>query len=129
MTLLLDVENYLQLASYQPGRIEFEPAECTYRSRTTIGRMSASLERKRMGCQCCQFRRCANTTVAKKATENTLKQKASETPLVQAALSVFPKAKITDVKSAADLAHEIEADALPEVDEEWDPLKQNKTIF
>ena len=124
MTLLLDVENYLQLASYQPGRIEFEPApnaptDLAQRLRACLQAWSGS----RWAVSVVNSGGAPTLRSQKEATENTLKQKASETPLVQAALSVFPKAKITDVKSAADLAHEIEANALPEVDEEWDPFE------
>jgi len=42
---------------------------------------------------------------------------------VKAVISAFPRAKITYIKTEADKAKDAMADALPEVDEEWDPFE------
>ena len=124
MTLLLDVENHLQLASYQPGRIEFEPAP---NAPTDLAqRLGACLQAwsgSRWAVSVVNSGGAPTLRSQKRSYRKYVEAKETETPLVQAALSVFPKAKITDVKSAADLAHEIEANALSEVDEEWDPFE------
>lgn len=39
-------------------------------------------------------------------------------------MDAFPKAKITDIKSRRDLANEALAEALPEVEDEWDPFEE-----
>ena len=42
--------------------------------------------------------------------------------MVQAVIAAFPRAKITDIRTEAEKVHDALADALPEVDEEWDPF-------
>jgi DNA polymerase-3 subunit gamma/tau len=37
----------------------------------------------------------------------------------------FPKAKSTDIRTEADKAQHAMEDALPEVDEEWDPFDED----
>ena len=37
----------------------------------------------------------------------------------------FPKAKITRIRTAQELAAEVEAEALPEVEDEWDPFEED----
>ena len=58
------------------------------------------------------------------AAANALKAEAQAHPLVQAVLDAFPKAKITDIKSRRELANEALAEALPEVEDEWDPFEE-----
>jgi DNA polymerase-3 subunit gamma/tau len=41
---------------------------------------------------------------------------------VQAVIAIFPKAKITKIRTEADKTQEALTDALPEVDDEWDPF-------
>jgi DNA polymerase-3 subunit gamma/tau len=41
---------------------------------------------------------------------------------VQAVLVAFPKAQISDIRTANDIAAEAQIDALPEVEDEWDPF-------
>ena len=36
-----------------------------------------------------------------------------------------PKAKISGIKTLAAMTEEAQADALPEVDDEWDPFEEN----
>ena len=43
--------------------------------------------------------------------------------MVQAVLASFPKATITRIRTAEELAAEVEAEALPEVEDEWDPFE------
>ena len=45
--------------------------------------------------------------------------------MVQAVLAAFPKAKITEVRTAADLAQEAQVEALQEVEDEWDPFEED----
>lgn len=122
--LLVDVETSLQLVSYHPGRIEFcptdnAPSDLAQRlgarlqgwtgNRWTVSIVSSG----------------GDPTIAKlrDAAENALKASATEHPMVQAVLARFPKAKITDIRTPADLAATATAEALPEVEDEWDPFE------
>jgi DNA polymerase-3 subunit gamma/tau len=56
------------------------------------------------------------------AADNAVKAQAQAHPLVQAVIAAFPKAKITDIRTEAEKTQDAFVDALPEVDEEWDPF-------
>jgi len=45
--------------------------------------------------------------------------------LVQAVMSSFPKARIIDIRTAQDVEQEAETEALPEVEDEWDPFEED----
>ena len=124
--LLVEVETTLRLANYQPGRIEFVPTDKA--PRALAQRLGARL-------QVWTGNRWAVTVVnqggaptiaeLRDAEENALKAQAENHPLVQAVLAHFPKAKITDIRTAEDIANEAHIEALPEVDEEWDPFEED----
>jgi DNA polymerase-3 subunit gamma/tau len=59
---------------------------------------------------------------ARDTAENAVKAEAEAHPLVQAVIAVFPKAKITEIRTEADKTQDALTDALPEVDDEWDPF-------
>ena len=54
-----------------------------------------------------------------------LQAEAEDHPLVQAVYSAFPGAQIIDIRTPEALAAEAAAEALPEVDEEWDPFEED----
>ena len=62
---------------------------------------------------------------ARNAAQDALKAEATDHPLMQAVLAAFPKSKITAIRSAADIASHAEAEALPEVEDEWDPFEED----
>ena len=51
------------------------------------------------------------------------KAEALQNPLVQAVLAAFPGAKVTEVRTPEALAAAAQAEALPEVEDEWDPFE------
>ena len=124
--LLADVETDLRLVSYQPGRIEFEPTE----------RAPADLA-QRLGARLQGWtgNRWAVSVVAegggktidevRNAERYALEDKARAHPLVQAVIAAFPDAKIEEVRTPEALAAQAEAQALPEVDDEWDPFEED----
>lgn len=123
--LLMDVEADLRLVSYRPGRIEFEPSATA--PRDLAQRLGASLQRwtgnrwavilvNEGGAETIQEKR--------NAAENAIKAEAMKHPLVQAVIEAFPKAKITEIKSQQEIANEAMAEALPEVEDEWDPFEE-----
>jgi DNA polymerase-3 subunit gamma/tau len=61
----------------------------------------------------------------KDAKARALREEAESHPLVQAVLSAFPKAKITQIRTPEDIAAEAETEALAEVEDEWDPFEED----
>ncbi len=123
--LLVDVEGCVQLASYQPGRIEFVP---------TPNAPSDLAQRLGSKLQAWTGNRWAVSlvnaggaeTIAKKkdAAHLALEAEATGHPMVQAILLAFPNSKITEIRTPDAIAAEAQADALPEVEDEWDPFEE-----
>ena len=120
--LLVDVETTLQLISYCPGRIEFEPTENA--PRDLAQRLGSRLQTWTANRWAVSIGSNGAKTIAelRDAAATVLKGEAQAHPLVQAVLLAFPKAKITDIRTAKDIAAEAEIEALPEVADEWDPF-------
>nr|WP_167648456.1 DNA polymerase III subunit gamma/tau [Mameliella alba] len=123
--LLVEVEGSVRLAAYQPGRIEFTPTDDA--APDLAQRLGAALQRwtgNRWAV--ILVNGCETPTVVEKrdAAELALKAKAQEHPLVQAALAAFPKATITHIRTPQEAATEALEEALPEVEDEWDPFEE-----
>ena len=121
--LLVDVETSLKLVSYSPGRIEFEPTETappdlSQRLGTRLQSWTAQRWAVSIGTN-------GASTIAelRDAAALELKEQAKAHPLVQAVLVAFPKAQISEIRTAKDIAAEAQIDALPEVEDEWDPFE------
>ena len=121
--LLVEVETGVRLVSYQPGRIEFTPTDDA--PADLAQRLGTKLQAW-TGNRWAMIVTSGGTaeTIAEKrdAAENALRDQATEHPLVQAVLTRFPKAKITKIRTQAQIAAEVAQDALPEVEDEWDPF-------
>jgi len=59
------------------------------------------------------------------AKDNALQDLAQAHPLMQAVLAQFPKAKITAIRTPEQIAAEAVEEALPEVEDEWDPFEED----
>ncbi len=124
--LLVEVETGLRLVNYQPGRIEVNPTADA--AADLVGRLGSRL-------QAWTGNRWAITVVneggaptiaqVRDEAETALRVAAENHPLVQAVIMAFPKAKITEIRTEADKAQHAMEDALPEVDEEWDPFDED----
>jgi DNA polymerase III subunit gamma/tau len=122
MKLLVEVETTLRLAKYSPGRIEFEPTADAPRD------LAARLAARLQGWTGARWAvTVVNTgggaTIAEDQDRDRVEAeaKAMENPLVQAVFTAFPGAKITAMrKPEAEAAFE----ALPEVEDEWDPFEE-----
>jgi DNA polymerase-3 subunit gamma/tau len=124
--LLVEVKTTLRLVSYQPGRIEFEPTE----------RAPADLA-QRLGQSLKGWTgvRWAVSVVAEGGGETieeqqnadlaALKAEAEAHPMMQAVIAAFPSAKITEIRTREEIATEAAIEALPEVDDEWDPFEDD----
>ncbi len=121
--LLVEVENSLRLVSYSPGRIEFEPtAEAP---RDLAARLGSALGRwtgVRWAVSVTGSGGAPTIGELRDAEEAEARAEAAENPLVKAVFDAFPSAKITDIRTPEAIAAEAEAEALPEVEDEWDPF-------
>ena len=123
--LLVEVESGLRLAAYQPGRIEFTPARNA--SGDLAQRLGTALQRftgARWGVSLVNG--CETPTIVEKrdAAELALRSEAEQHPLVQATLAAFPKAKIVEIRTPEAEQQQAAVEALPEVEDEWDPFEE-----
>ena len=124
--LLVEVESCIRLVSYQPGRIEFTPtsdapSDLSQRLGDALQRWTGArwaIILSNIG---------TATTIAENRTaaEDAIKAEAQQHPLMQAAMASFPNAKIIDIRTAAEITADAELDALPEVEDEWDPFEES----
>ncbi|MEI4196626.1 DNA polymerase III subunit gamma/tau [Roseovarius sp. E0-M6] len=124
--LLVEIENTLRLAAYQPGRIEFVPTEAA--PSDLAARLGSALQRwtgNRWAVTV--VNQGGGETIAENrdASKRALEEEASQHALVQAVMSSFPKARIIDIRTAQDVEQEAETEALPEVEDEWDPFEED----
>ncbi len=124
--LLVEVETGLRLAAYRPGRIEFEPGESA--PADLAQRLGASLQRwtgTRWAVTVVNEGGAPTIAETREAAQDSLRAEATNHPMVQAVLHTFPGATITEIRSREDLAAEAEEQALPEVEDEWDPFEED----
>jgi DNA polymerase-3 subunit gamma/tau len=124
--LLVDVETTLQLAAYQPGRIEFVPTDRA--PRDMAPRLSAKLQLltgNRWAVSIVNEGGAKTIAEVRDAADLALQTEAENHPLVQAVLAQFPKAKIKSIRTPEQIAAEAVKDALPEVEDEWDPFEDD----
>ena len=123
--LLVEVEGGVRLVSYQPGRIEFEPTPNA--ARDLAQRLGARLQAWTGVRWAVSIGKDGAPTIAetRDAKREALKQAARETPLVAAIFQAFPNAQIGPLQTPEELAAKAATEALPEVDEEWDPFEDD----
>ncbi|MCQ0093898.1 DNA polymerase III subunit gamma/tau [Roseovarius sp. M141] len=124
--LLVEVETCVQLAAYQPGRIEFVPTDNA--PRDLAQRLGAALQRwtgNRWAVTLVNEGGAQTIAGVRDAEDLALKDEACQHPLVQAVMDAFPGAEILEIRTARQIANEAAADALPEVEDEWDPFEED----
>jgi DNA polymerase-3 subunit gamma/tau len=124
MKLLVEIETTLQLASYAPGRIEFVPTENA--PRDLAQRLGARLQQwtgNRWAVTVVNDGGGATIASERDAEANALKEQAAAHPMLKATLAAFPGAKIIDIRTPDQLVQEAAIEALPEVEDEWDPFE------
>ncbi|MCV2874704.1 DNA polymerase III subunit gamma/tau [Rhodobacteraceae bacterium XHP0102] len=126
MKLLIEVKTALRLASYRAGRIEFEPTE---RAPDDLG--------PRLGQRLTQWTGArwivslvstgGSPTIAEQAEaqRSAREEEAKAHPLMQAVFTAFPNAKITDIRTHKDIQAHAAIEALPEIEDEWDPFEDD----
>ncbi|NBD29559.1 MAG: DNA polymerase III subunit gamma/tau [Alphaproteobacteria bacterium] len=124
--LLVDVESCMRLVAYQPGRIEFQPTDDAPRDLAAkLGGRLQAWTGNRWAVTVVNSGGAATIAEERNAEEAALRDHAAEHPLVKAVLTQFPKARITDIRTPKALEVEAEIEALPEVEDEWDPFEED----
>ncbi len=123
--LLIEVETTLRLARYSPGRIEFEPTpDARPDLAQRLGQRLQLWTGARWALSVVSEGGQATVAETRDAAEMALRQQAEEHPLVRAVLAAFPKARITEIRTEADRREDAAAEALAEVEDEWDPFEE-----
>jgi DNA polymerase-3 subunit gamma/tau len=123
--LLVEVEGCVRLAAYQPGRIEFTPTDNA--PADLAQRLGGALQRwtgNRWAVTLVNGSEAPTIVETRDAAEIAIKEEAAAHPLVKAVLDAFPGAVIEEVRTPDQLAAVAEAEALPEVEDEWDPFEE-----
>jgi DNA polymerase-3 subunit gamma/tau len=125
VVFLLEVERSVRLARYRPGRIEFEPAPGAAPDLPqTLGQKLQRWTGARWAVTVVPEGGAPSVAEAREADRAALEAEALRHPMVQAVFEAFPGARIAAIRSAEEIAAEAGAEALPEVDEEWDPFEE-----
>ncbi len=122
--LLIEVENYFRLVKYSPGRIECEVTEQA--PRDLAQRLGARLQNwtgARWAVTVVSSGGGKTIAEVRDAAALELRKEAEAHPMFKAVLALFPKAQITEIRSQADQQAEAMSEALPEVEDEWDPFE------
>ena len=123
--LLVEVENCVQLARYQPGRIEFVPtADAPADLAQRLGSRLQLWTGQRWAVSLVNDGGAQTIARMRSSAEEALKTKALAHPLVKAVFDSFPKAQIIEIRTPEDLAAEAQTDALQPVEDEWDPFEE-----
>ena len=121
MALKIEVERHVRLARYAPGRIEFTPADGAPRDLAArLGQRLQDWTGVRWAVSVVPGETAPTVAEARDAERRGDEAEARRNPLVQAVLAEFPGAKVT---VGAPVAAAAAAEALPAVDEEWDPFE------
>ena len=129
MLLLNEVETGLRLARYAPGRIEFEPtpgAKPDLAAR--LGQRLQGWTGARWGVSVVASGGAPSIAEARDNALSEVRAQAAGNPLVQAILTAFPGARISEVRSPEALTAEAAETALPQAEpefgEDWDPFEE-----
>ncbi|MCA3511374.1 MAG: DNA polymerase III subunit gamma/tau [Rhodobacter sp.] len=126
MKLLLEVENSLRLVHCAPGRIEFQPtADAAPDLASRLSQRLQSWTGMRWGVSVTGFGGAATIAETRDRDRLDAEAEVARLPLVQAVLAAFPGARIAGIRSRSSVVASAAAEALPEVEGEWDPFEDN----
>ncbi len=126
--LLVEVENFLRLVKYAPGRIEFQLTEDAPRDFTTrLANRLLSWTGARWGVTVVSDGGGATLAEERAAHRDDLQGQAMQHDMVKAVLLAFPGAEIRDVKTLADINANSDASVqyLEEEADDWDPFEDD----
>ncbi len=124
--LLVEVEGGVGLVRYAPGRIEFQPSDIA--PPDLAARLAGRLQLwtgARWAVSVVNEGGAPTIRETRDAERVALEVQARSHPMLQAVFAAFPQATITDIKTPDQIAEAAAQDALPEVDEEWDPFEDD----
>ena len=124
--LLKQVEDHVCLVHYAPGRIEFEPAPGA--PSDLAARLSQRLQGwtgLRWGVSIVSGGGAPTLAEARDESLMAARAEARQDPLVQAILAAFPGTDVAEVRTPEAMAATAAVEALPEVEDEWDPFEDN----
>ena len=124
--MLVEVETTLRLISYSPGRIEFQPTPDA--PRDLAQRLGARLQGwtgARWAVSVAAEGGGETIAEVRDAAELAAREEARNHPLVAAVLAAFPGAEITEIRTPTEIETDAAQDALPEVEDEWDPFEED----
>jgi DNA polymerase-3 subunit gamma/tau len=124
--LLVEVEDHLRLVHYSPGRIEFEPTEdAPDNLAQTLGQKLQGWTGVRWGISVVSGGGAPTISETRNARDMANRDKARDNPLVQAVFAAFPQAQITQVRTPDEVQTAAGNEALPAVEDEWDPFEES----
>ena len=124
MKLLFEVESNLRLARYTPGRIEFQPTpDAAPDLAARLGQRLQGWTGARWGVSVVNEGGAATIAETRDSARLQAESEALENPLVKAVLAAFPGARIAEIRTPEAMAAQALTDALPEVEDEWDPFE------
>ncbi len=124
MRLLVDVETSLRLASFAPGRIEFQPTDNAPADLAQrLGQKLQTWTGARWGVSLVNDGGGATIDELRQEARDDLHAEALDHPLVRATITVFPGAEILDVRQPVDPDETEFLEAVPEADDDWDPFE------
>ncbi len=124
--LLVEVETTLRLAAYQPGRIEFTPTDAAPRDLAQrLGHRLQGWTGNRWAVTLVNDAKSKTIAEVRDAKDLALRADAEAHPLMMAVLAQFPKARITNIRTPEQIAAAAVTEALPEVEDEWDPFEED----
>ncbi len=126
MKLLFEVETNLRLARYAPGRIEFQPTgDAAPDLAARLGQRLQGWTGARWGVSVVNDGGGQTIAESRDADRLQAEAEAQANPLVQAVLTAFPGARIAEIRTPETLAAAALTEALPEVEDEWDPFEDS----
>lgn len=126
MQLLVQVERYVRLAKYSPGRIEFQPTDdAPPQLAATLSQRLASWTGTRWAVTVVSEGGAETLAEVNSALADTMETKARQHPLVQAAMEAFPQSQLIRIH-VPQPEEDINEDLVPidpdDVDDDWAPF-------
>tara|TARA_R110002049_G_scaffold1240_2_gene9280 strand:+ start:2480 stop:4189 length:1710 start_codon:yes stop_codon:yes gene_type:complete len=124
--LLVEIENYVRLTRYTPGRIEFEPAPGA--ASDLAARIAGRLQGWTGNRWVVSLVSEGGAPTISEVRDSDLRQAeatAMAHPMTQAILQAFPGAELVEIRTRDAMARDAAQDALAEVEDEWDPFDED----
>ena len=126
MKLLYDVETYVRVVKYSPGRLEFQPTQDAPSDLAQrLGQRLQGWTGARWGMILVNEGGGATVAEQKAEARDDLHAKVASHPLVMATMLTFPDAEIRDVRTLEDMASDGILQEIPEEEDDWDPFEDD----